>query len=1207
MIGVPMTVPRAFGVAGWILLVALLLPPAPAQAAASFAPPTVVSTVGATFVAVGQVNGDAHLDVVALDTQTGTSASVLLNDGTGRFSTRIDVALPMVTRWLAIGQFAGDASRDLVLVGDSGEVRVMAGNGAGVFTDTGVVKFAPGVGPFAGAAVGDLDGDGRTDLVVAHGGVASRLLQLAGGGFGDASAFFDIGSLEQAITGVAMADLTGDGRPEVVLHVATPLNSCDGGFTFPFEGTVHVVVNSGTGVTPPASTQAFASGADTLPALALADMNGDGRVDVVTASRDLCNFTRRITALLNNGSTSGAWNGLAAVVSIDDTTFQPDPAAAAVADVDGDGRQDIVTMAVNPNDFEPADWQLKVITRTGGVFASSFVAPVAFPLTLHLADPLPRNVAAADLNGDGRPDVIVPVDVGSGATPVPANFPSSVVVYFNTAPTAPVGGTARLTVTPAGSGAGTVTSSNPSGISCGNGPTACSLLLPAAPPANVILTAAAAAGSTFTGWSGGGCAGTGQCVVALDQNKTVIAFFASSSELGSPEPTDELRPLGLTVSFINAGTPGFNLGVFSIGNTYTETSVVRLNGVNQGTTPLFSGAGSGLQAFIAYAALPSTAGGPTQSTITVLNGLPSGPFSLSTPFPLHGFKPCLTQPDPCSAGVTALPNPANPGDVAFTLYVSSQSELFEFFEFVFVNGQEREIAVDEGTCGFSGRCSAFTVPVLFSDIAAAGTLLVTNSNFNPTQPGVAALTIRPPLQIVAPSPLPGGTQGTAYYEYVTTTGGGPAKQFVLAAGALPSGVTLNFNSIPGLLGGIPTQAGTFNFTVTVSDADFPLATATKSFALTIAPPLAITTTSPLPGGTQGTPYPQVTLAATGGTAPLVWSLSAGALPGGLTLSSAGIISGTPNTAGTFGFTVRVVDAASATDTKSLQITIAAALSVTTASLPGGTVGAVYPTQTLAATGGTAPRTWTVSAGALPNGLTLSAAGEIGGTPTAAGTFNFTARVTDAVGATATKALSIVVAADTAGPTVTIQSPAPPKATVTSTPATVSGTAADNVAVTQVTWANDRGGGGGATGTTAWTASGIPLQPGKNVITITARDAPNNTGTAQIAIYFFQDTLSVGITAIKAVHFLQLATAIENMRTRLGFPGPATFEWTGTAPAGGGAVRASHLNDLRAALGALFDHAGIAVGSTFTRTPIAAGTRIDAAHLTELRTGIRTLP
>ena len=175
------------------------------------------------------------------------------------------------------------------------------------------------------------------------------------------------------------------------------------------------------------------------------------------------------------------------------------------------------------------------------------------------------------------------------------------------------------------------------------------------------------------------------------------------------------------------------------------------------------------------------------------------------------------------------------------------------------------------------------------------------------------------------------------------------------------------------------------------------------------PVLTITTTS-LPGGTQGTPYSQQ-ISAAGGTTPYTWSVSAGALPAGLTInSSTSVISGTPTATGTASFTVQVADSAAATAARELSISVssASALNISTTSLPGASIGTAY-SQAVQATGGMQPYTWSVSAGALPAGLTInSSTGVISGTPTTASTSNFTAQVTDSLSATAIKALSITV-------------------------------------------------------------------------------------------------------------------------------------------------------------------------------------------------------
>ena len=108
---------------------------------------------------------------------------------------------------------------------------------------------------------------------------------------------------------------------------------------------------------------------------------------------------------------------------------------------------------------------------------------------------------------------------------------------------------------------------------------------------------------------------------------------------------------------------------------------------------------------------------------------------------------------------------------------------------------------------------------------------------------------------------------------------------------------------------------------------------------------------------------------------------------------------------------------------------------------------------------------------------------------------------DAAGNTATASVT-VSGVDAMLPTVTITSPTSSSTySTSSSPLTLEGTASDNNAVTQVTWVNSRGGSGTASGTTSWTASGIPIQPGTNVLTVTAQDAAgNNTATASVTVH-----------------------------------------------------------------------------------------------------------
>jgi hypothetical protein len=253
-----------------------------------------------------------------------------------------------------------------------------------------------------------------------------------------------------------------------------------------------------------------------------------------------------------------------------------------------------------------------------------------------------------------------------------------------------------------------------------------------------------------------------------------------------------------------------------------------------------------------------------------------------------------------------------------------------------------------------------------------------------------------PLSITTTS-LPSGTLS---YNYNTTLGasGGVPPYAWSATGSLPPG--LNLDPAGGVISGTPTVTGTYPFTAQVSDAQSPPAIASAPLSITVnatLTQLTVVTTS-LPAGTQNTSYSAM-LAATGGVSPYNWSVIAGSLPRGLSLnSSTGVISGAPSGGGTSNFTVRVTDSQSppAAATAPLSITIAPAvpLSITTTSLPAGTAGTAYSAG-VSALGGVTPYTWSLTGGSLPNGLSLNGnTGAIAGTPTTAGTSNFTVQVAD---------------------------------------------------------------------------------------------------------------------------------------------------------------------------------------------------------------------
>ncbi|WP_157521701.1 DUF7507 domain-containing protein [Herbidospora cretacea] len=206
-----------------------------------------------------------------------------------------------------------------------------------------------------------------------------------------------------------------------------------------------------------------------------------------------------------------------------------------------------------------------------------------------------------------------------------------------------------------------------------------------------------------------------------------------------------------------------------------------------------------------------------------------------------------------------------------------------------------------------------------------------------------------------------------------------------------------------------TAGAAYTFTVTAVNAAGPGLPSTPSATVTpnANPQL---TFGPPPGGQVNVAY-SVPLTMTGGTAPITWSISAGSLPPGVTLNpSTGLLSGTPTTAGTYSFTVRIVDASGQSDTRAATVTIAAAPVLTIPPPPAAQVAVAYSLP-LSVSGGTAPYTYSLASGALPPGLTLNTStGLISGTPTTQGAYAFTVKVTDANGQSDTRSATINVGA-----------------------------------------------------------------------------------------------------------------------------------------------------------------------------------------------------
>jgi len=255
------------------------------------------------------------------------------------------------------------------------------------------------------------------------------------------------------------------------------------------------------------------------------------------------------------------------------------------------------------------------------------------------------------------------------------------------------------------------------------------------------------------------------------------------------------------------------------------------------------------------------------------------------------------------------------------------------------------------------------------------------------------------LRVVAPvkitsTVLSDGVVNAAYSYTLAASGGLVPLTWRVTAGNLPAGLSLNSQTAS--ITGSATTAGSYPLTIRVTDTSLPTALFDeRSFTLRIAQPLMFSFPS-LPDAVTGQPY-SFTLTASGGLTPQVWAVTSGALPTGLTLTN-GVISGIPTVTNTAGnsFTLTVHDSAAPQQSMSAPfvIHVGSPIAITTPTVPNGVIGLAYPTTTLQAVGGLPPLSWSVASGSLPPGLSLAPVGTISGTPTAAGAFLFSARVTD---------------------------------------------------------------------------------------------------------------------------------------------------------------------------------------------------------------------
>ena len=279
-----------------------------------------------------------------------------------------------------------------------------------------------------------------------------------------------------------------------------------------------------------------------------------------------------------------------------------------------------------------------------------------------------------------------------------------------------------------------------------------------------------------------------------------------------------------------------------------------------------------------------------------------------------------------------------------------------------------------------------------------------------------------PLLTISPSALADGTLNAPYGDSMSVTlSKGP---YTWSTTSLPPGLKLTSDGTEkAVIEGTPTRLGSFSFTVTVMDGNG--CSTTRTYSISVTCPTSTISPAALADGTQNTTY-SAPVSVTSTTAPYTWSISAGALPSGLKLTSdtteRAVIEGTPTTLGSFTFTLKVTDANGCSASRDYTVRInCPTLTISPTSLADGSVKVAY-SAALSVTTTQKPYSWGLSAGSLPAGLKLTTDGSEGavieGTPTTEGSFSFTMKVADGAGCSTTRDYTIRIASE-ACPTLTI--------------------------------------------------------------------------------------------------------------------------------------------------------------------------------------------